>query len=101
MKTYTEIFTVVLRETVECYKDCWDYISESHYTEDWEEEQSNSYDIELELNEEGEFLTSSEVVKEKILSVQDGTSKDFDVVISEDKLFITLWSGGEEIGEVI
>ena len=61
-----DTFTILVTEKVECFQDCWDYSRELHYTKDWKEEQENSYKVELEVDNDGNILTTNTEI-EKLL----------------------------------
>jgi len=71
--------TVFVTEIVECSKDRWDYRSESHYTEDWDEEQENKYTITVNMDDDGNILDSKKDLMNKIKEVTEGVIISFEV----------------------
>ena len=75
-----EKITVRVKEIVECFKDCWDYSTESHYTKDWEQEVENHYEIEVEMDEDGNIFENKEELDFKVRSIADGEVLDFEIL---------------------
>lgn len=70
---------VTVTEEVECFQDCWDSRSESHYTKDWDEEQENHYDIMVMMDDDGNILDSKEELESKVKDVAQGKVIDFEI----------------------
>lgn len=71
---------VRIREVVECFQDCWDSHSESHYTQDWNEEQENTYSIEVSMDNDGNILEDIKDIEKKVKEVSVGNVLDFDIL---------------------
>lgn len=70
---------VFVTEIVECSKDRWDYRSESHYTEDWNEEQTNTYIINVNMDGDGNILDSKKELESKVNAVCGGEVISFEI----------------------
>lgn len=71
---------VRVSEEVSCFRDCWDSTSETHYTEDWMEEQENYYDVEVDMDDDGNILDSLAVIEGRLKDIIEGSLIDFEVV---------------------
>lgn len=72
MEQFIETINVEVLEKVDFFRDCWSYSSETHYTEDWEEEVINDYTIEIEFDSDGNILTSDEEIRNRVYEVAEG-----------------------------
>ena len=101
METYTETFTLEIEEVVDCFSNQWDNKSESHYTDEWTEEQTNTYEIELEVDEDGVIVTSLEEIEDIIYETIEGRiSEDITLKLIDDGLSIEIYDYSIKMGTV-